>query len=126
METAVSHAGHSVTRPTGDSFAMSNAKIDSDIQHFNEEFTELDRKLMQDMGKDELAALLKHKEGGGRSYFRSKRVFYKSSVDDEESGWYFSVREGWVYGPFPDERSAVNILQGLIGKYMSRGDTGGR
>jgi len=105
---------------------MSNGKIDSDIQHFNEEFSQLDRKLMQDMGKDELAALLKHGEGGGRTYFRSKRIFYKSSVDDEESGWYFSVREGWAYGPFPDEYSAINILQGLISRFLARGDTGGR
>jgi len=64
--------------------------------------------------------------GGGRAYFRSKRIFYHNALDTDSSGWCFAVRGGAVYGPFETRSFAERMLEGLIEKFKRTGDTGGR
>ncbi len=64
--------------------------------------------------------------GGGRAYFRSKRIFYHNALDANSSGWCFTVRGGLVYGPFDSPSFAERMLAGLIEKFKRSGDTGGR
>jgi len=64
--------------------------------------------------------------GGGRAYFRSKRIFYHNALTADSSGWCFAVRGGAVYGPFETRGFAERMLEGLIEKFKRSGDTGGR
>ena len=64
--------------------------------------------------------------GGGRAYFRSKRIFYHNTLDANSGGWCFAVRGGAVYGPFETRSFAERMLEGLIEKFKRTGDTGGR
>ncbi|MCC6302962.1 MAG: hypothetical protein IT489_09220 [Gammaproteobacteria bacterium] len=64
--------------------------------------------------------------GGGRAFFRSKRIFYHNTLDTASSGWCFTVRGGLVYGPFETQNFAERMLAGLIEKFKRAGDTGGR
>lgn len=66
------------------------------------------------------------REDGPPPHFRSERFFHHTSVGGHDDGWYFSVRGGLVYGPFPDEETARGMLEGLIRDYQSRRMTGGR
>lgn len=59
-------------------------------------------------------------------HFQGERFFHHTSMGGEDDGWYFSVRGGLVYGPFPDEETARRILQGLIRHYQQHKVTGGR
>lgn len=65
-------------------------------------------------------------DSGIPPHFRSERFFHHASVGGQDDGWYFSVRGGLVYGPFPDEDTARRMLEGLIRHYRRRNVTGGR
>jgi len=60
------------------------------------------------------------------AHFRSDRLFYHTSMEADNNGWYFSVRGGRIYGPFATQETANQVLQELIAGYQQQRNTGGR
>ena len=52
--------------------------------------------------------------------FDSKRIFFQSSLDGSNSGWYISISSERAYGPFPDKQVAQYILDGLVRRILDR------
>jgi len=52
--------------------------------------------------------------------FDSKRIFFQSSLDGHNSGWYISITSERAYGPFPDKQVAQYILDGLVRRILDR------
>ena len=57
---------------------------------------------------------------------QSERLFHHETENSDQSGWYFSVRGGRIYGPFSTEAEARTMLDGMILHFRESGDTGGR
>ena len=47
----------------------------------------------------------------------SERIFFHETAHAHRRGWYFTVRGGHVYGPFPSEAAARQVLEGLLSGY---------
>ena len=47
----------------------------------------------------------------------SERIFFHETTHTHRRGWYFTVRGGHVYGPFPSEETAQQVLEGLLSSY---------
>jgi hypothetical protein len=56
----------------------------------------------------------------GTARFDSKRIFFQSSLDGRNSGWYISITSERAYGPFPDKQVAQYILDGLVSRILDR------
>lgn len=52
--------------------------------------------------------------------FDSQRIFFQSSPDGHNSGWYIALTSERAYGPFPDKQVAQYILAGLIRRILAR------
>lgn len=52
--------------------------------------------------------------------FDSKRIFFQSSLDGRNSGWFISITSERAYGPFPDKQVAQYILDGLVKRILER------
>ena len=52
--------------------------------------------------------------------FSSKRIFFQSSIDGKNTGWYISITSQRSYGPFPDKAVAQYILDGLVRRIKER------
>jgi len=52
--------------------------------------------------------------------FDSKRIFFQSSLDGRNSGWYISITSERAYGPFPDKQVAQYILDGLVKRILDQ------
>lgn len=62
----------------------------------------------------------------GDSHFHSERLFYHSNLDNNEGGWYFSIRGGTIRGPFESRETALQALDKLIRVFRENGETGNR
>lgn len=49
----------------------------------------------------------------GPAKFNHDQLFFQSSLDGENTGWYVSVSEKRCYGPFREKEVAIYILNGL-------------
>jgi len=52
--------------------------------------------------------------------FDSKRIFFQSSIDGKNTGWYISITSERAYGPFPEKKVAQYILDGLVRRIKER------
>jgi len=52
--------------------------------------------------------------------FETKRIFFQSSLDGNNSGWFISISDERAYGPFPDKQVAQYILDGLVKRMLER------
>ncbi len=52
--------------------------------------------------------------------FETKRIFFQSSIDGSNSGWFISITDERAYGPFPDKQVAQYILDGLVKRMLER------
>jgi len=52
--------------------------------------------------------------------FGSKRIFFQSSIDGKNTGWFISITSQRSYGPFPDKAVAQYILDGLVKRIKAR------
>jgi hypothetical protein len=48
------------------------------------------------------------------AHFDSKRIFFQSTLDGKQTGWYITVTSERDYGPFPTKQVAQYILDGLL------------
>lgn len=46
--------------------------------------------------------------------FNSERIFFQSTLDGENTGWYISITDVRAYGPFAEKEVAIYILKGLM------------
>jgi len=52
--------------------------------------------------------------------FDSKRIFFQSSLDGNNSGWFISFTSDRAFGPFADKETAQYILDGLVRRGLGR------
>lgn len=60
------------------------------------------------------------------SIFRSDRLFYHSTIDGKNEGWYFTNRGADPVGPFADRDAAIIALCDHVTYHVKKGDNGGR
>lgn len=49
-----------------------------------------------------------------------ERIFFQSTMDGNNSGWFISLNSKRAYGPFPDREVAEYILDGLLKRAAAR------
>ena len=62
----------------------------------------------------------------GETHFHSERLFHHRNLDNNEGGWYFSLRGGAIHGPFETREAALQNLEDQIKSFRENGDTGKR
>jgi len=56
----------------------------------------------------------------GRAEYRIGSIFYQSTIDGSNAGWFITIHGGNVYGPFREKCVAETILEGLLKKDRER------
>ncbi len=51
-----------------------------------------------------------------RAHYRIGSIFFQSTIDGTNAGWYITIHGGNVYGPFREKNVAKTILAGLLKK----------
>ncbi len=49
-----------------------------------------------------------------------ERIFFQSTLNGNNSGWFISLNSKRAYGPFPDRDVAEYILDGLLKRAAAR------
>jgi|GEM_PF-6378559 len=56
----------------------------------------------------------------GRAEYRIGSIFYQSTIEGSNAGWFITIHGGNVYGPFREKCVAETILEGLLKKDRER------